>query len=153
MARIECSANVAAFLELIAFAEGTRWRGDGGYNVLVNPGGVFSDYTTHPNRLITVRPGLVSTAAGRYQFLSRHWPHYRDLLQLPDFGPASQDKWALQLLRERRALADVEAGRVEAAIARCCNIWASLPGAGYGQPEKRLSELVQVFVDAGGRLA
>ncbi len=147
------SRNLTAFLDLIAFSEGTKGLGDDGYNKLVNPGGFFESYATHPNQLIAVRPGLKSTAAGRYQFLSTYWPHYRDQLGLPDFGPASQDKWAGQLIREQRALDDVEAGRIEAAIAKCANIWASLPGAGYNQPEHPLEVLLAKFTEFGGVLA
>lgn len=153
MARIECSPNLAAFLDLIAFAEGTLGRGDDGYNKLVNPAGFFSDYSTHPNESVIVRPGLVSTAAGRYQFLARYWPHYRDTLGLPDFGASSQDRWAIQLIREQRALADVEAGRLRMAITKCANIWASLPGAGYGQPEHSHAQLLAQYQHLGGGLA
>jgi muramidase (phage lysozyme) len=147
------SANLAAFLDMLAFSEGTKGLGDDGYNKLVNPGGFFDSYATHPNQLIEVRPGLKSTAAGRYQFLSTYWPHYSDMLSLPDFGPASQDTWAVQLIREQRALADVEAGRIEAAVAKCANIWASLPGAGYNQPEHSLTVLLAKFTEFGGVLA
>ena len=147
------SSNTKAFLDMLAFSEGTKGRGDDGYNKLVNPGELFDSYATHPNQLIEVRPGLKSTAAGRYQFLSTYWPHYRDQLSLPDFGPASQDKWAVQLIRERRALADVEAGRIEVAIVKCANIWASLPGAGYNQPEHPLEVLLAKFTEFGGVLA
>lgn len=146
------SRNLTAFLDLIAFSEGTKGRGDDGYNKLVNPGGFFESYAAHPNQLIAVRPGLKSTAAGRYQFLSTYWPHYRDQLGLLDFGPASQDTWAVALIREQRALDDVEAGRIEAAIAKCANIWASLPGAGYNQPEHPLTVLLAKFTEFGGRL-
>jgi muramidase (phage lysozyme) len=147
------SRNVRAFLDMLAFSEGTKGRGDDGYNKLVNPGGFFESYATHPNQLMEVRPGLKSTAAGRYQFLSTYWPHYRDQLGLPDFGPTSQDKWAVQLIRERRALADVEAGRIEQALTQCSNIWASLPGAGYNQPEHPLAVLLAKFTEFGGVLA
>ncbi|OXS14003.1 lysozyme [Zobellella denitrificans] len=151
MARINCSLNLAAFLDVLAHAEGTKGLGDDGYDKLVNPAGFFTSYATHPNQRVQVRPGLVSTAAGRYQHLSRHWQHYRQLLALPDFGPASQDRWAIQLIRERRALEDVEAGRIEQAITKCRNIWASLPGANYpGQPMKTMPELVAKFVEFGG---
>lgn len=147
------SRNLTAFLDMLAFSEGTKGRGDDGYNKLVNPGGFFDSYATHPNQLIEVRSGLKSDAAGRYQFLSTYWPHYRDRLGLPDFGPASQDTWAVQLIREQRALADVEAGRIEAAISKCANIWASLPGAGYNQPEHPLEVLLNKFTEFGGVLA
>jgi muramidase (phage lysozyme) len=153
MARIECSRNLAAFLDMLAFSEGTIGRGDDGYDKLVNPGKTFSSYATHPNVSIQVSPKLKSTAAGRYQFLSRDWLHYKAQMKLPDFGPVSQDKWAIQLIRERRALADIEAGRIGVAIDKCRNIWASLPGAGYNQPEHSRDKLLAKFVDLGGVLA
>ena len=83
----------------------------------------------------------------------RDYAHYRDQLKLPDFGPESQDKWAIQLIKERRALPDIEAGRIESAIAKCRNIWASLPGAGYGQPEHKIEKLIAQYVKYGGKLA
>lgn len=142
MPRIQVSANMAAFLDMISYAEGTLGRGDDGYNVLVNPAGYFDDYSKHPNIRVMVRDGLYSTAAGRYQFLSRHWEHYKKLLNLPDFGPESQDKWAIQLIKERAAIDDIESGRFSVAIQRCSNIWASFPNAGYSQPEKSLESLL-----------
>ncbi|MBL0563729.1 glycoside hydrolase family 24 protein, partial [Aeromonas hydrophila] len=108
---------------------------------------------THPNVLVQVNKTLSSTAAGRYQHLSKHWPHYRDQLGLPDFGPASQDTWAIQLIRERKALDDVIKGRIPQAVAKCANIWASLPGAGYGQREHKLADLLAKFTEFGGVLA
>lgn len=153
MPRCNCHPNMAAFLDMIAHAEGTQGRGDDGYNKLVNPAGFFNDYRTHPNVLVQVNPTLKSTAAGRYQFLSRHWDHYRDQLGLPDFGPESQDSWAIQLIRERNALADVVNGRIPQAITKCANIWASLPGAGYGQREHKLAALQAKFTEFGGVLA
>lgn len=152
MARINSSRNMLAFLDMLAFSEGTIGRGDDGYNKLVNPAGFFDSYATHPNVLVQVNPTLKSTAAGRYQFLSRHWDHYRDLLKLPDFGPASQDAWAIQLIRERRALADIENGRIGDAIVKCAPIWASLPGAGYGQREHKMDVLLAKYVEFGGVL-
>ena len=119
---------------------------------------IFSDFSAHPfaagrkSKLINSK-GLTSNASGRYQHMLRDWPYYRDLLKLPDFGPLSQDRWALQLIRERRALPDIDAGRFADAVSKCRNIWASLPGAGYGQPEHSLEKLQSVYVSFGGRLA
>ncbi|HHG7052947.1 TPA: glycoside hydrolase family protein, partial [Klebsiella pneumoniae] len=62
----------------------------------------------------------------------------------------SQDRLAIQLIRERAALEDLQQGRIERAISRCRNIWASLPGAGYGQREHCLDRLVAVWRKAGG---
>ena len=153
------SKNALAFLDMLAWSEGTstskHTRNDG-YDVVV--GGIdspntFISYADHPGILVTVnRRGLKSTAAGRYQQMKKDWPHYRDLLKLPDFGPISQDRLALQHIKECRALADVHAGRFEVAVSKCRNIWASLPGAGYGQREHRLDDLIVHYIAAGGVL-
>ena len=44
-------------------------------------------------------------------------------------------------------------GRIREAIAKCANIWASLPGAGYGQREHKLADLLAKFTEFGGVLA
>ena len=154
--------NRKAFLDTIAWAEGTAGLGDNGYNVIVigidGQLELSSDYSDHPfasgrpSKLIN-NQGLRSSASGRYQFLLRDWDHYRKLLQLPDFGPESQDRWAIQLIKERRALPDVDAGRFDEAVKKVSNIWASLPGAGYGQRERKLAKLRRVYLDSGGVLA
>lgn len=157
--------NMVAFLDMLAWSEGTSTSPatkDRGYDVIVT--GVdrkpetFSDYSVHPfsqgrkSKLIT-RKGLTSNASGRYQFMLKDYGHYRDLLKLPDFGPLSQDLWAIQLIRERRAIPLIQAGRIQEAIARVRNIWASLPGAGYGQPEHALEKLIAAYRNAGGVVA
>ncbi len=144
--------NRKAFLDMIAWSEGTLGRGDDGYNVLVG-GGLFEGYLDHPRIKIRVREGLWSTAAGRYQILARIYDAYRKLLGLPDFGPASQDAIALQLIRECKALSDVDAGRIEAAVRRCASRWASFPGAGYGQRENKTAKLLDAYTKAGGTFA
>ncbi|MGM0783882.1 MAG: glycoside hydrolase family 24 protein [Pseudomonadota bacterium] len=154
--------NVCAFLDMLARAEiGPEMLADSddGYDVLVGslPGDIqrFDSYAEHPlprrEDAIEYAPGLWSTAAGRYQILSRYWPHYRDQLGLPDFGPVSQDRYAIQQIREQRALEDVMAGRFELAVQKCSNIWASLPGAGYGQHEHDYQTLARAYAEAGGR--
>jgi muramidase (phage lysozyme) len=145
-------ANTAAFLDMLSYSEGTTKNG---YNTLFG-GGTFDSLADHPRRLFsfTNQAGqtLKTTAAGRYQFLARTWDSLQAKLNLPDFGPASQDAAALELVRQRGALADVRAGRVADAIAKCAPIWASLPGAGYAQPERKLSQLVIAYQAAGGDL-
>ena len=39
----------------------------------------------------------------------------------------------MQQIKERGALPMIDRGDIRQAIDRCSNIWASLPGAGYGQ--------------------
>jgi len=145
--------NVRAFLDMIAYAEGTA--GPNGYRTLFG-GTLFDSFADHPRQSFqfTNKAGqtLRTTAAGRYQFLIRTWDALAKQLDLPDFSPASQDRAAIELIRQRGALRDVQAGRIQAAIAKCSNIWASLPGAGYNQQERKLSSLLSTFAQAGGIL-
>lgn len=153
MARINDCANVLAFLDMLAWSEGTKGRGDDGYNVVVG-GGLFSGYADHPRQLIDLpRLGIKSTAAGRYQLLARYWDAYRKQLCLDDFSPVSQDRVAIQQIRERKAYQLVVTGQIEAAIIACSNIWASLPGAGYGQREHNMTDLLAKYREFGGALA
>lgn len=142
-----------AFLDMLAWSEGTDKPGqptkNHGYDVIVG-GELFSDYSDHPRKLVTLNPRLKSTAAGRYQLLSRWWDAYRKQLGLKDFSPASQDAVALQQIKERHALELIDAGDIRQAIDRCSNIWASLPGAGYGQFEHKADSLIAKFKEAGG---
>ena len=43
----------------------------------------------------------------------------------------------MQQIKERGALPMIDRGDIRQAIDRCSNIWASLPGAGYGQFEHK----------------
>ena len=148
------SGNIGAFLDAIAWSEGTtRVEGsDDGYNVLVG-GTLFEGYQDHPRMRVHLRPGLDSTAAGRYQLLSRYYDSYTKLLGLEDFGPEAQDQIAIQQIKERGAMPDVESGHFYVAIAKVRNIWASLPGAGYGQHENAMSDLAVAYFKAGGSVA
>ncbi|KGK59585.1 lysozyme [Xanthomonas cannabis pv. phaseoli] len=149
--------NVVAFLDMLAWSEGTdngrQPTKDRGYDVLVG-GGLFQGYADHPRVLVALpKLRISSTAAGRYQLLRRYYDAYRKTLGLPDFSPLSQDKIALQQIRERRALPLIQAGKITEAIAKVSNIWASLPGAGYGQHEHKLDNLLAAYKRAGGQLA
>lgn len=157
------SPNLKAFLDMIAFSEiGPKLlaKSDNGYNVLV--GGalfddhgtpeLFDDYADHPRKVVALGRGLKSSAAGRYQILTRNYDVYSKMLGLTNFSPASQDAIAIQLIKEQRALPDVEAGRFDEAVQKCRNIWASLPGAGYGQHENELTSLREAYIQAGGSL-
>jgi muramidase (phage lysozyme) len=155
--------NTTAFLGMIAKSEGTYFIGECGYNVIVGSTRtqplLFKSYADHPRMRIMVRKDdprtpqneeLVSTAAGRYQILARYFDSYKKSLNLPDFGPQSQDAIAVQMIREQKALDDVIMGHVELAVGKCSNIWASLPGAGYGQHENAIVKCRQWFIECGG---
>ena len=45
----------------------------------------------------------------------------------------------------------IDRGDIRQAIDRCSNIWASLPGAGYGQFEHKADSLVQNSKRADGQ--
>lgn len=152
-------SNLAAFLQMIAVSEGTRDipGGDNGYRVIVGSTpqkpSLFDSYADHPRVHVRLSSTLYSTAAGRYQILERYFDAYKKQLTLPDFSPASQDAIATQMIRERGALPDVEAGRFDAAISRCANLWASLPGAQYGQHTNLIADLRAAYQAAGGTFA
>ena len=150
MARINEHPNVVAFLDMLAWSEGTIGKGDDGYNDIVDPAGFFSDYSTHPNLLVQVNAKIKSTAAGRYQLLSRYYEPYRKQLGLPDFSPVSPDKIAIQQIKERKAYQLIIAGKITDAISRCSNIWASLPGNTYGQRQHKLADLIRIYQRFGG---
>lgn len=141
--------NLRAFLIMIQYSEGTF--GKDSYNKLYG-GGLFQDFSRHPNSPQT-KWGLTSTAAGAYQILNKTWNEVQAKLKLTDFSPVSQDKAAIELIRRRKALDDVYAGRWAQAIAKCRKEWASLPGAGYGQNENAPNRLLSVYKIAGGSLA
>ncbi|MGR7241230.1 glycoside hydrolase family 24 protein [Klebsiella aerogenes] len=149
----EINKQRRAFLDMLAWSEGTDKVGqptkNRGYDVIVG-GSLFSNYADHPRKLVTLNPKLKSTAAGRYQLLSKWWDAYRKQLGLKDFSPASQDQVALQQIKERGALPLIDSGNIRQAIDRCSNIWASLPGAGYGQFEHKADNLIAKFKAAGG---
>ena len=57
---------------------------------------------------------------------------------------------ALQQIKERGALPMIDRGDIRPwAIDRCSNIWASLPGAGYGQFEHKADSLIAKFKEGG----
>lgn len=147
--------NVLAFLDMLAYSEGTdngrQPTNDDGYDVLVG-GQLFSGYAQHPNRLVRLSSTLSSTAAGRYQILNRFWKIYQPRLTLPDFGPISQDLYAINQLKEQGAYGRIQAGEFEKAVLRVKNIWASLPGAGYNQHEQKMDTLRDVYLRAGGTI-
>jgi muramidase (phage lysozyme) len=152
MARLAVSRNLGAFLDMLAHSEGTAGKGDDGYNVIVG-GALFDGYADHPRILVKLRANLSSTAAGRYQLLARYFDPYKKLLGLKDFSPESQDSIAIQQIKECRALQAIEAGDFGNAVDKCKHIWASLPGAGYGQMEHSLTTLIAAYLNAGGTLA
>lgn len=150
------SDNLKAFLDMIAFSElGKKLlaASDNGYNVIVGGSLFHNNYVDHPRIVVDLpKIGIKSSAAGRYQILARFYDVYKVQLGLHDFSPAAQDAIAIQLIRECRALDDIEAGRITAAISKCRSRWASLPGAGYSQHENTVESLLGAYGEAGGSI-
>jgi muramidase (phage lysozyme) len=146
--------NRTNFLTTIGYSEGTIQipNSDNGYRVIVGSTimrpFLMDGYHDHPRIKVRLRKlGINSTAAGRYQILERYYDAYKKLLRLNDFGPAAQDKIALQMIKECHALDDIDAGRISVALVKCNDKWASLPGADYGQHENKLADLLTFYSD------
>lgn len=81
MAKREVTPQRKAFLDAIAVGEGTdngrQKTANHGYDVIVG-GTLFTDYSDHPRKLVQLNPQLKSTAAGRYQLLSRYYDAYKN---------------------------------------------------------------------------
>ena len=80
---VEINNQRKAFLDMLAWSEGTdngrQETRNHGYDVIVG-GELFTDYSDHPRKLVTLNPKLKSTGAGRYQLLSCWWDAYRSSL-------------------------------------------------------------------------
>lgn len=156
--------NLDAFLSMIAFAEGTD--NYHGYSTLFG-GSRFDSFADHPAELgwrglplpdhqciaAGFSPGCVSTAAGRYQITRTTWRRLGGKRKYGSFDADAQDAAAIDLLRENGALGLIDSGRFYDAVAKVRRVWASLPGAGYMQPEKNLDVLARVYSDNGGGFA
>jgi len=155
-------ANVKAFLFTIRASE-HRYpndvTNDAAYHIFYG-GRRFYDMSEHPvitgemkpivlpNHVcaaVKLNPGCVSTAAGAYQLIMPTWTRLRNKLQLMDFSPASQDMAAVQLLDDIGALKLVQAGDVEAALAKASKVWSSLPGSSAQQNPRTLQYALDRF--------
>ena len=88
---VEINNQRKAFLDMLAWSEGTdngrQKTRNHGYDVIVG-GELFTDYSDHPRKLVTLNPKLKSTGAGRYQ-------------PFPLVGCLPQAAWPERLLSEK----------------------------------------------------
>jgi muramidase (phage lysozyme) len=138
LARGGVPAMHKAMLDTIAFTEGTEGScGQDGYNTGFSYK-CFSSCTRHPNRVWT-SGGYSSSAAGRYQFLTRTW----NTLGYSSFSPPNQDDGAIKLISRRGVTLPTSrpltATEFNNAMKKISYEWASLPYSPYGQPRKSLS--------------
>lgn len=137
--------QVQGFLDILSQAEGTYGRGDNGYNIAFG-GRPEVGYDKHPQKLhnFTQTDGTPNqtSAAGRYQILAKTYQGLQKQLGTKDFSPETQDKMAIELIRQNGALDNVLTGDYQGAINKLGNIWASLPSSNYAQPKRSMEELL-----------
>jgi muramidase (phage lysozyme) len=141
--KLRQNANVKAFLNMIGFSEGADYR------TLVHGGRnnqLIKSLAKHPNVIKKTSTGrLPSTAAGKYQFLFGTWKQFRNGLGLKDFSEESQDLACIAQLWEKDAIAPILKGDIATSISKTRKVWASFPGARYGQGENALSTLLKFY--------
>ena len=109
-----------------------------------------ASYSDHPRKLVTLNPKLKSTGAGRYQLLSVGGMPTASSLAWKTSLRKVRTLWHCSRLRSVALylwLIVVISVRQSTVAA---DIWASLPGAGYGQFEHKADSLIAKFKEAGG---
>ena len=98
-------------------------------------GKLFTNYSDHPRKLVTLNPTQINRRRTLPAFsvggmpTATAWPERTSLRKVGTL-------WHCSRLRSV-ALYLIDRGDIRQAIDRYGNIWASLPGAGYGQFERR----------------
>ena len=138
---------------MLAWSEGTdngRQTRNHGYDVIVG-GELFTDYSDHPHQTCHAKP---KTQINRRRTLPASFPLVGCLPQAKAAQKTTLRKvrtlWHCSRLRSVALYYLVDRGDIRQAIDRCSNIWASLPGAGYGQFEHKADSLIAKFKEAGG---
>lgn len=150
MAQRQISANERAWLDTIAYAEGTYFNGDPkGYRTMFGYKGELDTNKGHPDQVIS-SGGYQSAAAGRYQFMPGTWAGAVKALGLDGrMTPENQDQAALHLIRQRGV--DPTQPISRESVAKLAPEWASLPTmkgqSYYGQPVKSFDSLSKLYGD------
>ena len=146
---VEINNQRKAFLDMLVVEgidNGQKTRNHG-YDVIVG-GELFTDVRSPSNRHAKPKLKINRRRTLPASFLlvgclpQAAWPE-RLLSE-------KSDAVALQQIKERGALPMIDRGDIRQAIDRC-NIWASLPGAGYGRLSIRLTAWLQKFKEAAER--
>jgi len=158
--------NVQAFLAMLR----GPFEGGGRYDTLYHPSHndplydpsaplYFDGYDSHPDiKIYFTNPKTgqadYTTAAGAYQILYRTWKGLTLLPGAPqDFSPASQDWFAVALLKAAGALAPLMAGDLDSALRKASPVWASLPYTDSGQVHGSYATAKRVYLAGGGTIA
>lgn len=137
--------EICAFLDMIAYAEGTL--SENGYRLIYSYE-EFTSFNDHP-RCVVCAPSngttICSSAAGRYQISQKEWDRIAGLIGAKDFSPLNQDCAAVFLLICSGAFDELKAGKFSGAVCKVRKIWASMPDAPYNQPTKKEHDLYRVY--------
>lgn len=146
------SPNARRWLNTIAFAEGT-WGSSGPRYDITFGYKPIKDLSRHPNQVVK-SGGYASAAAGAYQIMPSTWASVQKQKGLADFGPLSQDRAALELLRRRGIDPDRDPITPQT-VAKAAGEWASLPNlqgkSAYGQPVKSFETLKRFAEQRGAQ--
>lgn len=142
-----------ALHDSLAYAEGTRGHSKDGYNVMFSFR-LMSSCRSHPNTCIRYG-GTCSTAAGRYQFLTRTWNSVASARNLQSFEPENQERGAAYLISTTRRVnvpqnRAMSAAEFSNAMSKLSYEWASLPPGRYGQPNKSSSQMRSMYCSLAG---
>ena len=150
---VEINNQRKAFLDMLAWSEGTdngrQKTRNHGYDVIVG-GELFTDYSDHPRKLVTLNPNSNQQAPDAPSFFPVGGMPTASSLAWKTSLRKVRTLWHCNQIKERGALPMIDRGDIRQAIDRCSNIWASLPGAGYGQFEHKADSLIAKFKEAGG---
>ena len=150
---VEINNQRKAFLDMLAWSEGTdngrQKTRNHGYDVIVG-GELFTDYSDHPRKLVTLNPKLKSTGCRTLPAPVDWWDAYR----------VSSLAWKTSL-RKVRTLWHCSRLRsvalylwlivvISVRQSTVAAISGSLPGAGYGRSSIRLTAWLQNSKEAGG---
>ena len=136
--------RIRAFLDTISVTEGTE--GPQGYYRQYT-GTHFSSFEKHPREMRCAPSNgkeLCSDAAGRYQFLSTSWDLFGPQVGAKNFSPTYQDRVAIELIRDKDALEDIEQGRIEEAFRKLYMVWPSF-GETATDVERLMPKLVGIY--------
>jgi len=135
VAKQDLSPEVKAFLDTLAWSLGRLSAN--GYKLKLD-GEEFDSFNDHPRSRVCGEfygnGDVCADSAGRYHIVSRTWDPLARRLGLRDFSPESQDMAAVELLRERGALNELESGNFESAIYKISGLWVTVPDeTGYSR--------------------
>ena len=134
---------------MLAWFEGTdngrQKTRNHGYDVIVG-GELFTDYSDHPRNR-----SLNQTQINRRRTLPASFS-VGGMPTARSNGKTSlrnRTLWHCSRLRSAWRFTYDDRGDIRQAIDRCSNIWASLPGAGYGQFEHKADSLIAKIQRSG----